>query len=150
METRMDLVVNHSSDQVIHPFIFAAYISAHLLPSTNGFFNPSPANPIQSVIGTSGGLPNTIHQGIDNLPTIGRLFSKVFVPSNTYASYSLNHPLGSAWEFDETTQEYYLHLYLPQQPDLNWDNPEVRDAVFKLMKFWLDRGCDGFRVRQRF
>ena len=54
--------------------------------------------------------------------------------------------LGSAWEWDETTQEYYLHLYVPGQPDLNWENPDVRQAVYDMMKFWLERGCDGFRV----
>lgn len=53
---------------------------------------------------------------------------------------------GSAWEFDNTTEEYYLHLYATQQPDLNWDNPTVRDAIWDTMRFWLDRGCDGFRV----
>ncbi|KAF5339315.1 hypothetical protein D9611_009770 [Ephemerocybe angulata] len=53
---------------------------------------------------------------------------------------------GSAWEYDAHTNEYYLHLYLPKQPDLNWDNPQVRDAVWKLMKFWLDRGRTAFRT----
>ncbi|KAA1479220.1 glycoside hydrolase family 13 protein [Dentipellis sp. KUC8613] len=53
---------------------------------------------------------------------------------------------GSAWQYDEATDEYYLHLYLDKQPDLNWDNPEVREAVFSLMNFWLSRGCDGFRM----
>lgn len=53
---------------------------------------------------------------------------------------------GSAWEWDEATQEYYLHLYVTEQPDLNWENEEVRNAVWDLMRFWLDRGCDGFRV----
>ncbi|KAH7884182.1 glycoside hydrolase family 13 protein [Phlebopus sp. FC_14] len=53
---------------------------------------------------------------------------------------------GSAWEFDTKTQEYYLHLYVPKQPDLNWDNPSVRDAVWDVMRFWIDRGCDGFRM----
>ncbi|TEB29233.1 glycoside hydrolase [Coprinellus micaceus] len=53
---------------------------------------------------------------------------------------------GSAWEYDAHTDEYYLHIYLPKQPDLNWDNPEVREAVYRMMKFWLDRGCDGFRM----
>ncbi|KAF8655995.1 hypothetical protein AX16_002815 [Volvariella volvacea WC 439] len=53
---------------------------------------------------------------------------------------------GSAWDFDEKTEEYYLHLYVSKQPDLNWDNPVVRDAVWDLMRFWLDRGCDGFRM----
>ncbi|KAF7366033.1 hypothetical protein MVEN_00479400 [Mycena venus] len=53
---------------------------------------------------------------------------------------------GSAWEYSAATDEYYLHLYLPKQPDLNWDNPAVREAVWDLMKFWVDRGCDGFRM----
>lgn len=54
---------------------------------------------------------------------------------------------GSAWEYDEETGEYYLHIYLSKQPDLNWNNRTVREAVYKMMRFWLDRGCDGFRVR---
>ncbi|TKA43122.1 hypothetical protein B0A54_06070 [Friedmanniomyces endolithicus] len=54
---------------------------------------------------------------------------------------------GSAWEWDETTQEYYLHLYCKEQPDLNWENPKLRQAVYDdIMKWWLDRGCDGFRM----
>ena len=58
----------------------------------------------------------------------------------------MRHDPGPAWEYDETTDEYYLHLFVTKQPDLNWENPEVREAVWKLMRFWLDRGCDGFRV----
>ncbi|KAJ7150134.1 glycoside hydrolase family 13 protein [Mycena crocata] len=53
---------------------------------------------------------------------------------------------GSVWEYDSTTDEYYLHLYLSKQPDLNWENAEVRQAVWDLMTFWIDRGCDGFRM----
>ncbi|KAG6848618.1 hypothetical protein C0991_000341, partial [Blastosporella zonata] len=53
---------------------------------------------------------------------------------------------GSAWDYDENTEEYYLHLYVAKQPDLNWENPEVREAVWDLMRFWIDRGCDGFRM----
>ncbi|KAJ7910140.1 glycoside hydrolase family 13 protein [Mycena leptocephala] len=53
---------------------------------------------------------------------------------------------GSVWEYDSNTNEYYLHLYLSKQPDLNWENPEVRQAVWDLMTFWVDRGCDGFRM----
>ncbi|KAH7906284.1 glycoside hydrolase family 13 protein [Hygrophoropsis aurantiaca] len=53
---------------------------------------------------------------------------------------------GSAWDFDEKTEEYYLHLYVTEQPDLNWENPTVRDAVWDVMRFWIDRGCDGFRM----
>lgn len=53
---------------------------------------------------------------------------------------------GSAWQLDEQTGEYYLHLFSRKQPDLNWENPEVRDAVYDMMNWWLDRGVDGFRM----
>jgi len=54
--------------------------------------------------------------------------------------------VGRAWTFDEWTNQWYLHSFLPQQPDLNWWNPEVREAMDKVMRFWLDRGVDGFRI----
>lgn len=53
---------------------------------------------------------------------------------------------GSAWEYDEPTGEYYLHLFAPKQPDLNWENPAVRDEIYKMMRWWLDKGVDGFRM----
>ncbi len=53
---------------------------------------------------------------------------------------------GSAWEYDETTDEYYLHLFTKKQPDLNWENEKVRAEVHKILKFWLDKGVDGFRM----
>jgi len=53
---------------------------------------------------------------------------------------------GSAWKLDPTTNEYYLHLFAEKQPDLNWDNPKVRNEVYDVMKFWLDKGVDGFRM----
>ncbi len=53
---------------------------------------------------------------------------------------------GPAWEFDESSGEYYLHLFSRKQPDLNWENPDVRDAVYGMMRWWLDRGVDGFRM----
>ncbi|MEV4702243.1 alpha-glucosidase [Actinoplanes sp. NPDC049316] len=53
---------------------------------------------------------------------------------------------GSAWEYDPATREYYLHLFSRKQPDLNWENPEVREAVYAMMTWWLDRGVDGFRM----
>ncbi|KAJ7034466.1 glycoside hydrolase family 13 protein [Mycena alexandri] len=62
-------------------------------------------------------------------------------PNNWKAQFE-----GSAWDYDSTTDEYYLHLYLSKQPDLNWENPEVRQAVWDLMSFWINRGCDGFRM----
>lgn len=51
-----------------------------------------------------------------------------------------------AWEMDEKTGQYYLHLFSKKQPDLNWDNPEVREAVYDVMRFWLDKGAGGFRM----
>ena len=61
------------------------------------------------------------------------------------------HELGSffsgpAWEFDEATGEYYLHLFSRKQPDLNWENPRCGQAVYAMMRWWLDRGVDGFRM----
>lgn len=53
---------------------------------------------------------------------------------------------GPAWEFDEETQMYYLHLFSKKQPDLNWDNPKVRQEVFDMMNWWLEKGVDGFRM----
>lgn len=53
---------------------------------------------------------------------------------------------GSVWEGDDDTQEYYLHLFHTKQPDLNWENPEVRAAVYDMMRWWLDKGVDGFRM----
>ena len=62
-------------------------------------------------------------------------------PNNWSSSFS-----GSAWQLDEATGEYYLHLFSRKQPDLNWENPEVRSAVHAMMRWWLDRGVDGFRM----
>lgn len=53
---------------------------------------------------------------------------------------------GPAWEWDETTGQYYYHAFLKEQPDLNWRNPEVQEAMLNVMRFWLDKGVDGFRV----
>lgn len=54
---------------------------------------------------------------------------------------------GSAWSWDEHTQEYYLHLFAHEQPDLNWESPEARQAIYRsAMEFWLQRGVDGFRI----
>jgi oligo-1,6-glucosidase len=63
------------------------------------------------------------------------------VPNNWSSFFS-----GSAWKKDPVRNEYYLHLFAEKQPDLNWDNPKVRHEVHTLMKFWLDKGIDGFRM----
>ena len=53
---------------------------------------------------------------------------------------------GDAWEWDGATGQYYLHSFDVKQPDLNWRNPEVREAMYAAMRFWLERGVDGFRI----
>ncbi|MEM7511960.1 MAG: alpha-glucosidase, partial [Bacteroidota bacterium] len=62
-------------------------------------------------------------------------------PSNWLSFFS-----GSAWEWEEETEEYYLHLFSRKQPDLNWENEKLRQEMYDIMRFWLDRGIDGFRL----
>lgn len=62
-------------------------------------------------------------------------------PNNWMAAFG-----GHAWEWDRHTEQYYLHLFLKEQPDLNWRNPELKKAVFQDIRFWLDLGVDGFRL----
>jgi alpha-glucosidase len=62
-------------------------------------------------------------------------------PTNWLAQFG-----GSAWEYDEATGQYYYHAFLKEQPDLNWRNREVREAMYGVLRFWLDRGVDGFRM----
>ncbi len=64
------------------------------------------------------------------------------LPPNNWGSYFS----GSAWEKDAATGMYYLHLFSRKQPDLNWDNPKVREEVFSMMRWWCDKGIDGFRM----
>ncbi|TYR74593.1 alpha-glucosidase [Rossellomorea vietnamensis] len=62
-------------------------------------------------------------------------------PNNWESCFS-----GSAWQYDEQTEEYFLHLFSKKQPDLNWENPKLREEIYDMMKFWLDKGIDGFRM----
>ena len=62
-------------------------------------------------------------------------------PTNWEAAFQ-----GSVWTWNEPTGEYYLHMFSAKQPDLNWENPQVRQEVHALMRFWLDKGVDGFRM----
>jgi oligo-1,6-glucosidase len=57
-----------------------------------------------------------------------------------------SHFSGPTWTWDEQTGQYYLHIFSAKQPDLNWENPDVRRAVYAIMRWWLDRGVDGFRM----
>jgi len=63
------------------------------------------------------------------------------LPNNWGSCFS-----GPAWEYDKTTDMYFLHLFSKKQPDLNWDNPVVRQEVFDMMNWWLEKGVDGFRM----
>ncbi len=63
-------------------------------------------------------------------------------PPNNWKSFFS----GSAWQWDEITQEYYLHLFAVKQPDLNWENPALRHHIYNMMHFWLKKGVDGFRM----
>ena len=63
------------------------------------------------------------------------------VPNNWMAAFG-----GKGWEWDETTEEYYFHGFTVEQPDLNWRNSEVQNAIFKMIRYWLDLGVDGFRL----
>ena len=60
--------------------------------------------------------------------------------------YSLFDPKGDAWKYDSITNSYYLHYFSQKQPDLNWENPKVRQEVYDIMKFWAEKGVDGFRL----
>ncbi len=62
-------------------------------------------------------------------------------PNNWEAAFQ-----GSVWQWNQPTGEYYLHMFSPKQPDLNWENPRLRAEVYALMRFWLDKGVDGFRM----
>jgi oligo-1,6-glucosidase len=116
----LDLVVNHTSDE--HPWF---------VESRKGRDNPyrdyyiwQPGRPVDEY---AAGMPET---GAGLLP-----------PTNWRSFFS-----GPAWEYDAASSEYYLHLFAVKQPDLNWENPLVREEVYNLMRFWLDKGVDGFRL----
>ena len=64
-------------------------------------------------------------------------------PTPRFSFFDVN---GDAWKYDTLTNAYYLHYFSQQQPDLNWENPKLREEVYKMMRFWLDKGVDGFRM----
>ena len=64
-------------------------------------------------------------------------------PAKRYSYFDVDN---NAWKYDSTTNAYYLHYFARSQPDLNWENPKVRQAIYKMMRFWFDKGIDGFRM----
>lgn len=65
------------------------------------------------------------------------------VPAHRYSFFDEK---SNAWQYDEQTNAYYLHYFSAKQPDLNWENPELRQEIYKILRFWLDKGVDGFRL----
>ncbi|MFF2318073.1 alpha-glucosidase [Arthrobacter sp. NPDC058097] len=118
MKLVMDLVVNHTSDE--HPW-FVESRSSKDNPKRDWYWWRPPRE------GAGPGTPEPGTPGAE--------------PNNWGSAFS-----GPAWEYDAETGEYYLHLFSRKQPDLNWENPEVRAAVYDMMNWWLDRGVDGFRM----
>lgn len=116
MRLIVDLVVNHTSDEH-HWFIES---------------RSSKDNPYRDFYIWRDGKPGP--PGPDGKPTL-------LPPNNDPSFFS-----GSAWQFDSRTDQFYLHYFAVKQPDLNWDNPKVREEVYSIMRFWLDKGVDGFRM----
>jgi len=114
----LDLVLNHTSNH--HPW-FRESRASHDNPKRDWYIwrPPSDSSPIFE---ENGG-------------------SRKGIPNNWQATFG-----GSAWAYDETTGQYYLHMFLAEQPDVNWRNPEVRKAQLDVARFWLARGADGFRL----
>ncbi|HEY3810141.1 MAG TPA: alpha-amylase family glycosyl hydrolase, partial [Acidimicrobiales bacterium] len=121
----VDWVPNHTSDQ--HPW-FRASRSSRQDPQRDWYWwrddRPDEAGG-SGPPGSEGRLPNNWRAAF---PGVGR---REFPP---------------AWTWDAGTEQWYLHLFLAEQPDLNWTNPEVRVAMHEVLRFWLARGVDGFRV----
>ena len=113
----LDFVPNHSSDQ--HPW-FKASCSSRTDAKRDWYLWRAPAPPNDSS---------------DQRPASQRY------PNNWMSQFG-----GPSWAWDEATQQFYLHSFLKQQPDLNWRNPDLRAAMYAAMRFWLDRGVDGFRM----
>ncbi|GAA0966541.1 oligo-1,6-glucosidase [Frigoribacterium faeni] len=124
MKLVMDLVVNHTSDE--HAW-FEQARSSRDDPKRDWYIwrDPLPVGPDGRGEGTdAAGTP-----GAGTFPTAWR------------SAFS-----GPAWTLDEATGQYYLHMFASKQPDLNWENPALRQAVYDMMNRWLDRGVDGFRM----
>lgn len=125
----MDLVVNHTSDE--HPWFIESRKSKDN-PYRDYYIWREPQDIVVA--------PSPRPRGETSAGT--RTTSEVGREPNNWASFFS----GSAWQFDETTGEYYLHLFTKKQPDLNWENPKVRAEVYDLMHWWLKQGVDGFRM----
>ena len=130
MKLVMDLVVNHTSDQ--HPW-FQESRSSLTSPKRDWYWWRDARSVADSDLAV---------EPVEPALPVERVGPAIPVEPNDWRSAFS----GPAWTFDEPTGQFYLHLFAPQQPDLNWENPEVRQAVYAMMNRWLDRGVDGFRM----
>ncbi len=119
----MDMVLNHTSDQ--HPW-FIESRSSRTNPKRD-WYVWNPGKPFNAP-GVTAFQKRNEHDGM--------------VPPNNWESAFG----GSAWQWDARTKEFYYHKFYPQQPDLNWRNPEVRKAMYNACRFWLNKGVAGFRL----
>ncbi|MCJ1689135.1 alpha-glucosidase [Rathayibacter sp. VKM Ac-2927] len=125
----MDLVVNHTSDE--HAWFVQSRSSQEDAKRDWYWWRQGRENAArEAVLAPDAELEATAEAGLD-----------VAEPNGWRSYFS-----GPAWTLDPATDEYFLHLFAVQQPDLNWENPEVRHAVHAMMNWWLDRGVDGFRM----
>ncbi|MDY7028862.1 MAG: alpha-amylase family glycosyl hydrolase, partial [Spirochaetota bacterium] len=123
----MDLVVNHTSDE--HPW-FIESRSSRTNPYRDYYIWRPPLHT---------DLPPILDEREDSRSKQPSIEKKP--PNNWRSLFS-----GPAWEYDPTTGEYYLHLFDKKQPDLNWENPRMREDIYAMMRWWLDKGIDGFRM----
>jgi len=127
----IDFVPNHTSDQ--HPW-FQESRTSRSHPKRNWYVwadpkpDGSPPNNWLCMLGGSSARPGTIWE---------KEGERIPLPPL---------PAASSWEWDTATNQYYLHSFLKQQPDLNWRNSAVQAAMFDVLRFWLERGVDGFRI----
>src|SRR2546421_9537086 len=127
----IDFVPNHTSDQ--HPW-FQASRTSRCHPKRNWYVwadpkpDGSPPNNWLCMLGGPSERPGTIGE---------KEGERIPLPPL---------PAASSWEWDTATNQYYLHSFLKQQPDLNWRNPAVQAAMFDVLRFWLERGVDGCRI----
>ena len=128
----LDFVPNHTSDR--HPW-FVESRSSRDNPKRDWYIWRDAAF-------LDGGVPCTPPgSSLAGAPTSRSASSRSRPPNNWLSNFG-----GSAWQWDEATGQYYYHAFLEEQPDLNWRNPRVEAAMFDVLRFWLARGVDGFRV----
>ena len=141
MKLMMDLVVNHTSDQVIlnfttNPRTINKPLSPHMLTCCyhqHDWFKSSISSPKSPKRDWYIWKPPKGHDASGNP-----------LPPNNWCQ--ILGDANSAWTYDKTSNEYYLSLFTPEQPDLNWENPDVRAAIHDVMRFWLDKGVCGYRM----